>query len=80
MGKIGDFLNHIWPWFQTTADKIQEWDLNPEQKKLLNQVWLTLPVKIQESLWVLLKKIAEMYGNEFAKKLLQDVLEALKKV
>ena len=73
-------LNKIWPWFQTTYDKISQWDLTPKQKELLNQVWLTLPVKIQESIWALLKKLAELYGDEFAKKILQDVLEALKRV
>lgn len=80
MGKFGDFLSRIWPWFQTTADKIEEWDLSPQQKELVNQIWLTLPIKIQETLWALLKKLADMYGDDFAKKILTDVLEALKKV
>ena len=80
MGKMTDFLNKIWPWFQTSADEIKKWDLTPKQKELVNQIWLNLPVKIQEALWALLKKLAEMYGDEFAKKILTDVLEALKKV
>ena len=80
MGKLKDFLDSIWPRFQTSYDAIKKWDLTPKQKELVNQIWLNLPIKIQEALWALLKRLADMYGDEFAKKILQDVLEALKKV
>ena len=80
MGKLTDVLNKIWPWFQTTADQIEKWDASPEIKALLNQVWLTLPVKIQKLIWELVKKLAEMYGDDLAKKILKDVLEVLNRV
>ena len=80
MGKITNWLNSIWPKFQTAADKIQAWDLSPKQKELVNQIWLNMPIALQNVFWSLLKKLAEMYGDEFAKKILQDVLDALKGV
>jgi hypothetical protein len=82
MGKLSDILNKIYSWcnFQGRYDAIEKWDVSPETKMLINQIWLTLPVAIQSSIWSMIKKLAEQYGDEFAEAILNGVLNALKKV
>ena len=77
---IKAWLQKIASSFQPAYTKLDQMDFPPEIKKVINQVWLTLPVKIQAVIWELIKKLADAYGDEFAQKILKEVLEALKRV
>lgn len=72
-------LDKIWPWFQTTADKIKAWELPPKVDELFDEIWDNLPSTIQDTIYKMLKSVYEKYGEEFAKELLEKILALFKK-
>ena len=78
MGKITDFLNKIWPWFQKAADKIRAWDLPKPVKELFDEIEGLLDESIKTALYEFIKANYEKYGRDFALQLLDKVLRALK--
>ena len=78
MGKIKDILNKIWPWFQTTADKIQAWGLPPELKDLFDKVWGIVPSALQNIIFKELEKLYKEQSVEKAKQALEAFLKWFK--
>lgn len=78
MNVIAQWCNKIYPWFQSSADKIKSWELPPKVEALFDEVWAKMPADIQAKTWALVKKIYDEYGPAIAAALLAKILAEIK--
>ena len=64
-------LKEIADWFQPTYKKIDEWDL-PWLRDLCKALWNVLDDEVKKSLYTLITAMAKKYGEDVAKKIMEE--------
>lgn len=77
---IKKWLLNIANSFQPAYDKIKAWELSPSLEKAFDEIWDKLPKALQDAAFKFLKEAYDKYGEEYAKKLLEKVLEWFKNI